>query len=294
MSAPDILCIGAAHWDIIGTTDAALPRGADRPGTVARSPGGVALNIARALAARGFHPALLTALGDDAEGDALAAAAGVDLGHALRLPGRATGAYVAIEAAGRLVAALADTAALHAAGAAILAPLRAGGALSGWRGTVVIDGNLAPEVVAAMADDPALAGCALRLVPASPVRAERLAPLAGHPAAMLHANRAEAAALTGRPCPDAPAAARALRAAGWARALVTDGARAAACACGVALHTARPPRVAARRITGAGDALIAAHIAAEHAGATPPEALRAALAAAADHVAALTTPETRP
>ena len=173
MSAPDILCIGAAHWDIIGTTDAALPRGADRPGTVARSPGGVALNIARALAARGFHPALLTALGDDAEGDALAAAAGVDLGHALRLPGRATGAYVAIEAAGRLVAALADTAALHAAGAAILAPLRAGGALSGWRGTVVIDGNLAPEVVAAMADDPALAGCALRLVPASPVRAER-------------------------------------------------------------------------------------------------------------------------
>ena len=50
---PPFLCAGAAHWDIIGRTDLPLPPGADVPGRVTRRPGGVAQNIARALAALG-------------------------------------------------------------------------------------------------------------------------------------------------------------------------------------------------------------------------------------------------
>ena len=43
---PDILCIGSVLWDIIGRTDLPMVLGNDKPGRIARLPGGVALNIA--------------------------------------------------------------------------------------------------------------------------------------------------------------------------------------------------------------------------------------------------------
>ena len=52
-AAAPFLCVGAAHWDIIGRTAVPLPPGADVPGRVTRQPGGVAQNVARALAALG-------------------------------------------------------------------------------------------------------------------------------------------------------------------------------------------------------------------------------------------------
>ena len=48
-----VLCVGAAHWDVIGRTPRPLPPGADVPGRVTRQPGGVARNIAEALARAG-------------------------------------------------------------------------------------------------------------------------------------------------------------------------------------------------------------------------------------------------
>jgi sugar/nucleoside kinase (ribokinase family) len=287
MARPDILCIGALHWDVIGRCAGRLGAGDDRPGRVLRRPGGVAFNIARALTAEGLRPALLAVLGRDAAGDALAAAcvaAGVDPALALRADG-ATGSYVALEDADGLVAAVADATTLEAAGTALLAPLRDGRLPAPWTGPAVLDGNLPEGVLAAIAAEPVLAGARLSVAAASNAKAGRLAAFLGRPGATLYLNRAEAAELAGRPCADAAAAAAALARPAGARLLITDGAGLAAWVDSDGAILLAPPRVSARRVTGAGDRLVAAHLAAEARGLAAAAALSAALAAAAAHVA---------
>jgi pseudouridine kinase len=287
---PDILCIGACLWDVIGRTAQPMEPGADVPGRIARGPGGVALNAALTLARLGLRPALLTAIGRDAAGDELVAACtahGLLMHLAHRPDDLPTDIYMAIEAANGLVAAIADAHSLEAAGARILAPLadgRLGNAERPWQGTIVLDGNLTQALLADIAADPYLAEADLRLAPASPGKAERLRPLLAHPRATLYVNLAEASLLAGRTLADAPQAAAALRAQGASRVLVTDGGRTCALAGPFGTVTATPPIVAVARVTGAGDTLLAAHIVAERRGAAPEAALAAALTAAADHV----------
>ena len=294
MSAPrpDILCIGAALWDVIGRSPGAMAPGADVPGRIVAAPGGVALNIAVALAGLGLRPALLGAVGDDPEGAALAAALaarGVGAAFLTRIPGIATDRYMAIEDPRGLVAAIADAHTLEAAGTAILAPLgdgRLGAAGAPWAGPVVIDGNLTEAVLAGIAASPLFAAASLHIAPASPGKGARLALLAAHPRATLYVNRAEAEGIAAWPFADAAAAAEALVARGAARAVVTDGAAAAADAArGRDTVVAPPPPVTVARVTGAGDVFLAAHLAAGLGGAPPDAALATALAAAAAHVA---------
>lgn len=291
MNAPDVICIGSALWDIIGRAHAPAPHGADVPGRVTRRPGGVALNIAMNLRALGLRPTLLTVIGRDRDGEELIAACarmGLCTAHACRSDDMPTDRYVAIEDAGGLVAAIADARALEAAGEDILRPL-GDGALGTqarpWAELIALDGNLTAALLARIAVSPLFAAADLRVAPASPGKAARLAPLLAHPRATIYANLAEASILTGSACRDAPAAAAALVACGAARALVTDGAR--ECAegrRGTDIIVATPPAVAVTRITGAGDSFMAAHVAAEMRGAGRAEALDAALAAAARHV----------
>ena len=78
---------------------------------------------------------------------------------------------------------------------------------------------------------------------------------------------------------------RAVVALGALRVIVTDGPRAAADAMqGQPTIAQTPPPLAAARVTGAGDAFLAAHLAAEMAGAARDAALTAAIAAASAHV----------
>lgn len=274
-------------WDVIGRTPRRMAPGADVPGRIRHVPGGVALNVAVALARRGFAPAILSAVGRDPEGNALVAAAerlGVATAHLLRDGGWPTDSYMAIEDAEGLVAAIADAHGLEAAGAAILAPLD--GALSGWTGPVVLDGNLPPDLLAFIARDRRLADTDLRVAPASPGKAERLEPLLAARRGCLYLNRFEAEILAGHACPDAASAARALVTRGAVRVLVTDGPRPVAeAAPGAPVLTAAPPPVAVARVTGAGDCFIAAHLAAERAGHGREAALTRAVHAAAAHVA---------
>ena len=53
-----ILCIGSVLWDIIGRAPIKMNQGEDMPGRVTRLPGGVAMNIAMALAGFGAQVAL--------------------------------------------------------------------------------------------------------------------------------------------------------------------------------------------------------------------------------------------
>jgi len=292
-SPPDILCIGAVLWDIIGRAPNAMRAGQDVPGRISRLPGGVALNIAMTLARMGMRPAALCAIGRDGAGDELIAACeglGIDmtLAHRSHDP---TDVYMAIEAENGLIAAIADAHSLERAGAAILAPLhdgRLGTDTAPYGGIIALDGNLTSDLLAQIARAPAFAAADLRLAPASPGKAARLAPLLAHPRATLYVNLIEANILAGAGCDTADAAAGALMALGAQRVLVTDGAKPCALAeQGAPCLTAQPPSITPKRITGAGDTFMAAHIAAERRGMAGELALQAALAAAATYVSGM-------
>ncbi len=288
---PDILCIGSSLWDIIGRTPASLRLGGDVPGRITRLPGGVAFNIAMTLARFGLHPAILTSIGRDAEGEELVAACnrmGLITSHAYRSDDLPTDRYMAIEGANGLIAAVADAHSLEAAGAKILRPLAdgtLGSAEAPWPGLIALDGNLTEALLSDIAVSPLFTKADLRLAPASPGKAERLSPLLRHPGATLYVNLEEARLLSRAEATTAPQAAMALLGLGASRVLVTDGGR--PCAegrAGQGILTASPPQVMVSRVTGAGDTFMAAHIVAERRGADREAALDAALRAAADYV----------
>ncbi|MEO0829635.1 MAG: PfkB family carbohydrate kinase, partial [Pseudomonadota bacterium] len=81
------------------------------------------------------------------------------------------------------------------------------------------------------------------------------------------------------------AAALHLQAIGVERAVVTNGGKMAASTSADGVHSAMPPAVEVKHVTGAGDAFMAAHIAAELRGLMGAAALKAALDGAAAHVA---------
>ncbi|CUX80632.1 MAG: ribokinase family sugar kinase [Roseibaca calidilacus] len=286
-----ILCIGAALWDIIGRTPAPMRVGSDVAGRITRIPGGVALNIAMALVRAGARPEVLAAVGQDPAGDALVAemaARGVGVDHLYRAPDLPTDTYMAMEGAGGLIAAIADVHSLEMAGAKVLAPLRDGRLASDavpWRGMIALDGNLTVALLAEIGSAPAFARADLRVAPASPGKGERLLPLLKRPGTVFYVNLEEAGLLCGTAFEGSVAAARGLLGRGAQRVLVTDGARDTTDASAEGLVTLAPPQVQAARVTGAGDTFMAAHMAAEAGGMDRAAALRHALTVAARYVA---------
>lgn len=288
---PDILCIGSVLWDIIGRAPVHMRAGADVPGRITRLPGGVAMNIAMTLTRFGLRPAILTAIGRDSQGLDLIAAAevlGIDCSFVYRSDDLPTDRYMAIEGANGLIAAVADAHSLEAAGEKILRALadgRLGSATAPWAGPVALDGNLTQALLAEIARSSLFAAADLRVAPASPGKAERLAPLLAHPRATLYVNLEEAGVLCQRDFTSAEEAAAGLLARGASRVLVTDGARASADGkAGEGVITAAPPPVLVTRVTGAGDTFMAAHLVAEREGAGRDSALHRALKAAARYV----------
>jgi sugar/nucleoside kinase (ribokinase family) len=287
----DILCIGSVLWDIIGRSSAAMRVGSDVPGRITRVPGGVAMNIAMTLARFGLRPALLTAIGRDAEGDELVAACermGMECYTVYRSDDLPTDRYMAIEGANGLIAAIADAHSLEQAGDKILRPLadgRLGSAAAPYAGQVALDGNLTAALLAEIAHSPLFSCADLRVAPASPGKAERLIPLLAHGTATLYVNLEEACIIAKAEARTAAEGAEALLARGAARVLVTDGGREAAEGVrGQGVITGTPPQVLVTRVTGAGDTFMAAHVMAERRGAGRAGALGAALRAAAEYV----------
>jgi sugar/nucleoside kinase (ribokinase family) len=288
---PDILCIGSVLWDIIGRSPTSMRLGSDVPGRITRLPGGVAMNIAMTLRRFGMTPALLTAIGRDAEGDELIAACdrlGLVTGTTYRSDDLPTDRYMAIEGANGLIAAIADAHSLEAAGDKILRPLadgRLGTEAAPWSGLIALDGNLTESLLAEIATSPLFACADLRVAPASPGKAGRLLPLLPHPSATLYVNLEEANILARSEATTARHAAQALLRRGAGRVLVTDGGKPAAEGRkGDGVIEGAPPPVLVTRVTGAGDTFMAAHLVAERRGATRQEALNEALRAAATYV----------
>ncbi|MGR3616515.1 MAG: PfkB family carbohydrate kinase [Paracoccaceae bacterium] len=287
----DILCIGSVLWDIIGRCPQDMRQGSDMPGRITRLPGGVALNIAMTLARFDLRPALLTAVGRDAEGDELVAAClrlGLETRHIYRSEDLPTDRYMAVEGGNGLIAAIADAHSLEAAGDKILRPLENGTIGSPdapYAGPVALDGNLTLGLLDQIARNPVFALADLRVAPASPGKAERLRPFLTTSRGTLYVNLEEAGLLCQTEFTSSEEGALGLLERGANRVLVTDGgASATESVRGDAPITLVPPRVSVARVTGAGDTFMAAHIAADIRGATRKDALQSALNAAAIYV----------
>ena len=287
---PDILCIGSVLWDVIGRAASHMRVGSDVPGRITRLPGGVAMNIAMTLRQFGMHPALLSAVGRDAQGDALVAEAhamGLICDHLYRSDDLPTDVYMAIEGANGLIAAIADAHSLEAAGDKILRPMgngHLGSQTTPFVGPVALDGNLTVELLQTIAKSPLFAQSDLRVAPASPGKAARLLALMDHPTATLYVNLEEAGLLCQTVFATSQDGATGLLKRGAHRVLVTDGGNAAAegIADDIINHT--PPAVMVTRVTGAGDTFMAAHIASEAQGMDRMAALTRASNAAATYV----------
>lgn len=172
-----VLVIGAAGVDMVGRLRSELQMGGSNPSQIRVSFGGVARNVAENLARLGHPVQLITAVGNDANGEALLShtgAAGVDVAAAVRCEQYPTGAYLAtIDARGALQFALDDMRAISALTPELLdqrAELFAGASM------LFVDANLSPAALRhalSLARKARLPVCA---DPTSRALARRLAP----------------------------------------------------------------------------------------------------------------------
>lgn len=261
--------------------------GHDGPGRITRQPGGVALNVAYALAREELPVELLSAVGSDPAGEMLIAEiseARIGTKHVVRVTDP-TDTYMAIEQAdGEVFGAVADCYTLEFAGEDILAPLRKGAfGRGGFAGTAVIDGNLPERILLGLVQSGDLAKARRIYVPASPGKAARLVEVVAQDGGTLFVNRTEASIIAGQDFPDSRSAAIGLAELGT-EAIVTDGPNPATLASGGTVLSVTPPDVEVRSVTGAGDAFLAGFVAADLRGEHPAQSLIAAADAAARHI----------
>lgn len=255
--APPILCIGGAAVDRKFRL-AEPPRAAtSNPGRGVSSFGGVARNVAENLARLGRRAALISAVGDDADGAALVAhlaALGVDTDGVLRRAGAGTAQYVAILGPdGSLAMAVADMSVLDEAYGELAAALEPRLAEGAW---VFADCNAPATALERLVGLARARGARLALDAISAAKARRLpADLTG--VACLFLNLDEARSLLGQPRGEPGALAAALLARGASALALTLGADGAlVCDGESAAHVpAEPAEVA--DVTGAGDSMIA-------------------------------------
>lgn len=94
-----VVVVGGVNVDICGKSFASLVGADSNPGTVSTSLGGVGRNIAHNMTFMGLDVRLLSAYGDDINGERVAASCselGIDLSQALRVPGATTSTYLYI------------------------------------------------------------------------------------------------------------------------------------------------------------------------------------------------------
>lgn len=298
-----VTVVGACHLDRKARAAAPYVDGASNPVTVESCPGGVARNVAENLGRLGTEVALVTCLGADVEGAALLRALeelSLDLALDLRGVSRSESAptafhLIALQPDGEMLVAVADMRVYDEITPALLEALPS----SFWAAeAVVADCNLPAETLAFLADLRQKGGTRLAAIGVSPAKALRLRP---HLAAcdLLVVNRREAAVLAGLD-PEAGTPqelAEALRAAGAGEVVITLGGDGICLAgAGEVLRLANPEGRLVD-VTGAGDALAAAYLAARLRGRGLERAAREALAAArltvqtAESVARELTPE---
>jgi ribokinase len=277
MPERDVHVVGSVNADLV-VTARALPGPGETVagGSFERHGGGKSANQAVAAARLGARVRVVAAVGDDdlgAEAVALLEAEGIDVAGIARLAGRPTGvALIVVDAAGENQIAVASGANAELDAGAVERALRGAAAGVVLLGLEVPD---APVLAGARAAREAGLEVLLNPAPARPLPDELLdlSPL-------LTPNLAEARSLAGEDDPET--AARALVARTRAPVVVTLGADGALVLDGDTLERIAAPRVEAVDTTGAGDAFNGA-LACELAGGSRLlDAVRSAVAVAAE------------
>ncbi|MBA5777709.1 kinase [Stappia sp. F7233] len=274
-----VALFGAIHMDTIAHANVTILRETSTPARFETRPGGVAANVARALARLGSTPALVGAVGRDSNGEALLmrlAAEGVSIAAVIRSP-LPTGRYIALhDPDGGLAAAAVDAAITDRLEADAFLPLHpATRNASCW----FIEANLPPPLLESLLDT---AGSRRVIADAvSRAKAERLKPFLRR-IGLLFCNRAEASVLTGlNEASPVAELGEGLLGLGVGACCVMDGAEPIAYGDRSGIRLYRPLAANLVDVTGAGDALIAAFIAASLQGKSADACLRSGLAAAA-------------
>lgn len=140
--------VGAVNIDILGKSSAPLINRDSNPGEITYSLGGVGRNIAHNMCLLGTKVSMLTAIGDDVWAHRISEAScatGIDLSHALFVPGERSSCYLCIAGPdGDLAIGLSDMDIVNRISPELIArelPFLNSAAL------VVIDGNLSAETI---------------------------------------------------------------------------------------------------------------------------------------------------
>ena len=189
-----VAVVGGVNVDIGGTSFAPLVTADSNPGQVSMSLGGVGRNIAHNMALMGLDVRLLTAYGNDVNGQQVAASCselGIDLSHALRLSDMATSTYLYLtDPSGEMALAVSDMAICEKISPAYLAAhlphLQKAQ-------VVVADANIPAESLVYLAEN---CTAPLFVDPVSTTKAEKLRPIL-HKIHTLKPNRLEAELLSG-------------------------------------------------------------------------------------------------
>ncbi len=278
---PFAAVVGGVNIDLCGKPFAPLVQRDSNPGRVTMSLGGVGRNIAHNMTLLGLEVTLITALGTDANAGAIESSCrelGIDLTHALWVPGAATSTYLVLtDHRGEMALAVSDMDIYRH-----LTPDYIEEKLDVLDGAdaAVVDANLPAETLAFLARR-----CAAPIFAdsVSTAKAEKLRPLLGR-FHTLKANALEASVLSGVEITDEVSlqrAANVLLDTGLKRVFISLGERGLLAAERGAL--ARLPIIPGemKNATGCGDALMAALVWAYCRGLPLEQSGKAGLAAAA-------------
>ena len=189
-----VTVVGGVNVDIGGHSFSPLVASDSNPGRVRISLGGVGRNIAHNMALMGLNVRLLTAYGNDLNGERVAASCTelcIDLSHALRLPDMATSTYLYLtDHRGEMALAVSDMAICDK-----ISPAYLSANLSQLQNAqvVVADANIPAESLQYLADN---CTAPLFVDPVSTIKAEKLRPIL-HKIHTLKPNRLEAELLSG-------------------------------------------------------------------------------------------------
>ena len=186
--------VGGVNVDIGGRSFASLVAADSNPGIVSTSLGGVGRNIAHNMSLMGVDVHLLTAYGNDLNGERVAASCselGIDLSHALRVSDAPTSTYLYLtDPQGEMALAVSD---MRVCEQITPAYLSANLSLLQNAQVVVADANIPAESLAFLAENLTVP---LFIDPVSTTKAEKLRPIL-HRIHTLKPNRLEAELLSG-------------------------------------------------------------------------------------------------
>jgi len=251
--------IGGSGIDVAGFSHQAILLRDSNPGSIRKSPGGVARNIAENMTHLGLGALLFTALGEDNEGDQVILHSrdqGIDMSHVLRLSNVGTSAYLTIlDCNGEMIVALADMDAIDYVDEKYLKQFET---LLAKSQAIVIDANLSPAALEYLFLHYG-AEKALFVDPVSAAKVNKLEPYLPY----IHTfkpNRLEAEVLLGYPIKEAvdyEGAIKTLRKRGIQNVVISDGANGVYYGNGFVQGYLPSLPAAVVNATGAGDAFMA-------------------------------------